>query len=252
MKIEIQVPEALSERVYKALKWVILATELVHDNQALNIKETAEQIGVSTTLVREALKRLASEGLVEWVPNKGVYIKKFGEGDLFYLFEIRRRLEPYWWQIIASQAKSDASLRAELRHLKNDLRAFLASLGRKGNEDKGDFCSAKYMELDHRFQSVITEYLGCTSGLMKDIANLVNNYVIRLRLFSGEDARGRNARMRAVIKEHLGILDAVLAGDEIKVERAVRQHLARAWARLASGANKNVGSELRKGGCRGG
>ena len=62
-------------------------------NSAAQIRAIAKELDISRTPIREALKQLELEGLVESIPNKGVYVKGFSSRDIDDMFEIRLALE---------------------------------------------------------------------------------------------------------------------------------------------------------------
>lgn len=76
------------------LREMILAGALPAGSK-LGEAELATRLDVSRTPVREALSRLAAEGLVELVPNRGARVARWSPEDLQQIFELRLRLEPY-------------------------------------------------------------------------------------------------------------------------------------------------------------
>jgi DNA-binding GntR family transcriptional regulator len=76
------------------LRAAILGGEL-HAGARLGEVELAEQLGVSRTPVREALRRLATEGLVELLPNRGAYVTEWSAADLEDIYELRATLESH-------------------------------------------------------------------------------------------------------------------------------------------------------------
>ena len=79
--------ESLKQQVYNILKEDILNRHFVEE-EVLNERKISEELNVSRTPVREALKALEAEGMVQYVPYKGVVIKKMGEKDLKNIFQI--------------------------------------------------------------------------------------------------------------------------------------------------------------------
>lgn len=93
----------LAESAYEKLRGQILSGELVH-GERLAEEEIAETLGISRTPVREALRRLASEGLVDVTPNRGASVARWESGDLQEIFDLRAILESYAAQRAASRA----------------------------------------------------------------------------------------------------------------------------------------------------
>ena len=83
-----------SKNATAMLRELILAGSLPAGAK-LGEAELATRLDVSRTPVREALSRLAAEGLVDLVPNRGARVARWSDEDLEQIFELRLRLEPY-------------------------------------------------------------------------------------------------------------------------------------------------------------
>ncbi|ALE93874.1 hypothetical protein AOC05_01015 [Arthrobacter alpinus] len=73
----------------------MLASGILPPGAWLREKTLAESIGVSRTPIREAIKRLAAEGLVEISRNKGAQVVSFSAGDIADLYDVRAGFEPH-------------------------------------------------------------------------------------------------------------------------------------------------------------
>ena len=85
--------EDLSVQVYRVLKHMILVGEL-KSGEKLRQDELAERLGVSRTPLLTAFSKLEKEMLVELVPRRGAFVKKYELEELVDIYEIRIRLEP--------------------------------------------------------------------------------------------------------------------------------------------------------------
>ena len=83
-----------SKNATAMLRELILAGALPAGTK-LGEADLATRLDVSRTPVREALSRLAAEGLVDLVPNRGARVARWSDEDLEQIFELRLRLEPY-------------------------------------------------------------------------------------------------------------------------------------------------------------
>ena len=95
-------PEAAAER----LRALIIEGELA-PGAKLNERELSVRLGVSRTPLREAIKTLASEGLVEVIPAKGAIVRRFAERDIRDTLEVIKALEQTAARIACARAGDD-------------------------------------------------------------------------------------------------------------------------------------------------
>src|SRR5580765_4775424 len=86
--------ENLSGQVYSQIKTFILCNEIL-PGQKLHHQELSERLGVSRTPVREALTRLAQEGYVSLLPNRGFTCKEIRLQEAEELYQLREALEAF-------------------------------------------------------------------------------------------------------------------------------------------------------------
>ncbi len=90
-----QIPEPnLSHRAYEHLRRKLICGELAPGARLSN-RLLAQEIGISFTPVREAINRLASEGLVEYVRGSGAFVKRPDAEDIAQIYDLREALEPF-------------------------------------------------------------------------------------------------------------------------------------------------------------
>lgn len=92
-----------TEAVYSEIRWHILTGELPPDS-TLKQDALARDLGVSVTPVREALRRLESEGLVKFMAHSTVRIPPLSLGELEELYAIRLQLDPFAARLAATAA----------------------------------------------------------------------------------------------------------------------------------------------------
>ena len=90
--LQVGVRLTLQERTYQAIKNALLSGELIA-GQFVTIREIAEKMGTSPTPVREAIRRLLSEGAFELLPNGTVRVRQMTEEQRQHSREIRMLLE---------------------------------------------------------------------------------------------------------------------------------------------------------------
>ncbi|WP_436775861.1 GntR family transcriptional regulator, partial [Yinghuangia sp. YIM S09857] len=106
-----------ADRVYEALRTGILDGSR-HGGSRLAEADLAEEFGASRTPVREALRRLAAEGMVDTAPHKGARVTRWTTRDLEELYDLRRELESFAAERAATRATAaDLARMADLAHL---------------------------------------------------------------------------------------------------------------------------------------
>lgn len=137
--------EDLSGQVYRMLKHMILVGEL-KSGEKLRQDDLAERLGVSRTPLLSAFSKLEKEMLVELVPRRGAFVKKYELRELVDIYEIRVRLEP----LGAAEAARNANDQ-QIAELTEICRRF-SELAARGDE------SVK--EVDYEFHMKIMELSG--------------------------------------------------------------------------------------------
>lgn len=198
-------PTALYQEVAERLRERIFAHELPPGTW-IDEQNLAEQYGISRTPLREALKVLASEGLVELKPRRGCYVTEINPQDLDDIFPIIALLEGRC-AADASQRMSDSQL-ATLRQLHDKLESS-ASEGRI--ED--------FFEANQEFHKRIQEYAN-NRWLLQVIQDL--RKVLKL---ARHDSLSLEGRLQQSLEEHRQILAALEARDAQGAEAAMYAHL---------------------------
>jgi DNA-binding GntR family transcriptional regulator len=113
--------DQLSNRTYETLRDRILQGDL-SSGQRLAVRELAESLGVSVTPVRDAVNRLAADGLVEVSPRRGTVVASFTPRDVRELYDLRVMLEPAAAEVAALRLSEEEL--GDLRQLATRLHPF--------------------------------------------------------------------------------------------------------------------------------
>ncbi len=168
----------------------------------------SHKLGISRSPVREALQRLANEGLIELVSRKGAFVVHFDAERVQALFEVREALDGMVARLAAQRAEP-----ADLQELRKTLGNTKAILDRSEESSYPE-------DLDfHRQLAVIAK----NRWLAEKMAE-IETQVRLARARSG----ARPSRAKDAYAEHLAILNAVAAGDPDKAEHEMRQHIRNA------------------------
>lgn len=198
-------PTALYQEVAERLRQRIFAHELTPGTW-IDEQKLAEQYGISRTPLREALKVLASEGMVDLKPRRGCYVTEISRQDLDDIFPLIALLEGRCAAEAVKRART-----AEIRELKT-IHERLEAAARDGRIDA-------FFEANQEFHKRIQE-LANNRWLLSVIQDL--RKVLKLSRMHSLSLEGR---LQQSLEEHRGIMAALEAGDAIKVEKLMHDHL---------------------------
>jgi len=202
---------SLTHKIYKNLKEDIINLRFKEDS-IITEKELAERYKVSKTPVREALKKLNSEGFIEVLPRKGYFIASISVEDLKNIFQIRMILE-----VGASEiAIANASLN-DIEKLKEIANTKVKTINSKSY--------IEYSEINYRFHLLIAK---STNNNM--LANMIEGVLNQLRRVLYKDLC--NLDFENMKNEHLKIVDAIEKKDISLVKIIMEKHLSDAKKRI--------------------
>jgi DNA-binding GntR family transcriptional regulator len=191
---------SLADKAYHEIRRLIVSLELA-PGVVIDERELIERLEIGRTPVREALRRLSHERLVEVYPRRGMFVTGVDVRELARLSEVREVLEPEAARLAAERATD--SDRAELA-------ALLAEL---------DAGSTELMELDERIHRAV--YRAAHNDLLE--ATLEQYYVLALRIWS--IALDRAHELEEAVEAHRTLLEAIQAGDADRAADTMRAHV---------------------------
>lgn len=198
----------LRDLVLEAIREAIINGSLQPRERLMEI-QLAEELGVSRTPVREALRKLELEGFIVMVPRKGAYVSDLSMKDIADVFEIRAALEGL-----------AAALAAE-RITDEELEEMERLLVEKGEAIKHDDIN-KLVEVDTKFHE--TMYKASRNGRLGSIISNLREQIQRFRLTS----LSVPGRKRESLHEHRGIVEAIQARDMQLARHLAQEHIENA------------------------
>jgi DNA-binding GntR family transcriptional regulator len=198
---------ALTDQTYRALKDAISAMNVYAASTSLRLDERqiAQDLGVSRTPVREALLRLAQQGIVRIVPRRGAWVVRKTRKDMIEVITV--------WAALESMAARLITLHASDEQIAQ-LRSMFASFQNQQTRAVID----EYSETNIRFHQTLLRMSG--SPLLQSMAEnlLIHMGWIRMRTISDADRISRS------MIDHMHIIEALEARDTDLAESLVRQH----------------------------
>ncbi len=213
MIVDLKSP-SLEEMVYSRLEEEILSGELV-SGSALGEIALAKRLGVSRTPIRSAIHRLAEEGLVEVVPNKGATVIGINTADLIDIYRIRKKLEG-----LASSLAAERITEEELDKLIETVELAEFYINKNDTEH--------IRELDTVFHSVIYKASGSRflSHTLSELHRKIKSYRKRSLAVPG--------RLAKTAEEHREILEAIRARNAEMADKLTSLHVQRALENMLS------------------
>jgi len=196
---------SLSERAAYRIRELIVSLELP-PGAPVSERELMARLGLGRTPVREALRTLAQEKLVEVYPRRGIVVAPVDVGDLGALSEARIVLESFAARCAAERAAPEERAAA---------RAFLAEL--PGAADEHD--ERTLIELDQRIHRHV--YRCAHNPFIESTLN--EYYILTLRIWFL--ALDRVPRLEHAVTEHRELLEAICDGDPRRAEDVMRRHI---------------------------
>lgn len=205
MPVRLDNYKPLRELVFEAIREAIINGQLRPGERLMEI-QLAEELGVSRTPVREAIRKLELEGFVVMIPRKGAYVADISMKDVADVFEIRAALEG-----LAAQLAAERITDEEIEQLER----LLVEVARcvEENDVNG------LVEADTRFHEVL--YTASRNDRLLQILTLLREQIqtFRARTLAHPE------RMREALEEHRAVVEAVTQRDPELARRAAQDHI---------------------------
>ena len=202
-----------TDQVYREIKGAIVSED-IKPNDVIQERAIAEQLGVSRTPVREALKKLEFEGWVETRPWKGVVVNDVDRADMVEVFQCRLANEGFVLRVISSDI-TDENLK--------DLAEF-----QKRMEDVKYESPQEFIHEDRNFHMYLAQ-LTNNRRLIQFLDHL-SDQMIRLGIKVISDS----SRIDETLVEHQAIIDALRERSPELAYEAIANHIHRTEERLFS------------------
>ncbi len=210
-----------AERVAHDLRAAILHGELAAGSR-LGEVELAERLGVSRTPVREALSRLAAEGIVEIQPNRGARVATWTVAELEGVFDLRTTVEPQLTALAAAHAGP-----ADLDEL-DELAGRMVQVGSPGPQQDLD----ALVPLNRAFHDRLVA-LADHPALAAALAGAIHPPIVLRNVHAYDEAS-----LRRSVAHHVEIVAALRAGDAAWAHAVMTAHISNARAVMVRAAQQ--------------
>ncbi|MGL4914601.1 MAG: GntR family transcriptional regulator [Romboutsia sp.] len=207
-KLNLDDYKPLRDVVFENLREAILEGKLKPGQRLMEV-QLAEQLGVSRTPVREAIRKLELEGLVIMLPRKGAYVANMSLKDILDVLEIRASLEGLAASLAAERISAE-----DIKKLENIAKEFEKSADSSDVEE--------LLKKDVEFHECI--FKATNNKRLHQLINSLWEQVYRFRVtyISDYDSSVN------IISEHKLILEAIKKGDTDMAKKYAREHIEKA------------------------
>lgn len=199
--------QPLREVVFETLRDAIRKGILKPGERLMEI-HLAEQLGVSRTPVREAIRKLELEGYVIMMPRRGTYVSNLSIKDINEVFEIRTSLDS-----LASGLAAERITDEELEHLQRLLVVIGEAIKEKNME--------KIVEADTKFHDILYQ-----ASRNNRLVGIIYNLREQLTSFRAK-SMAYPGRLEETLGEHRRIVDTIAQGDAVAAQKASEYHMER-------------------------
>lgn len=207
LNFDIQNHKPLREMVYEELKMQILKGSIIPGTRMMEV-ELAEEMGVSRTPIREAIRKLEKEGLVTIEPRRGAYASMISTEDMVEILEVRQDLEG-----LAAFFAADRMTKSQMDELREVSNSYNEAV-RQGNMEA-------MIKHDTRFHHIIVE--SCRNKILVQMIEQLQELVLRFRYIYYDNFK----RAENMPEEHEAIVAAISEGDADKARAAADIHIER-------------------------
>lgn len=184
----------------------------------LDYQRLSQELGLSTTPLREAMNHLASDGLVELVPRLGAVVKRLSRQDLVEIYEVREAFETYAAQRVAGRLSSRRldALEAQVNGMSEVIDRLPGADGAiLAGEDLSTFLGA-----DRAFHAVIIDALE-----NERLSKLIQDGQVSVLIFNTANPGHTLELITRANQEHQAILAALKRGDGLEAARLLGSHI---------------------------
>lgn len=204
-KINLNDYKPLREVIFNTLREAIIVGELKPGERLMEV-QLAEKMGVSRTPVREAIRKLELEGLVEMLPRKGAHVADLSVKDIMDVLEVRSTLDG-----LASSLSAARITEEEVRELKHVQTQFIGYVEKENLQGS--------IKKDVEFHDII--YRSSRNDKLMQITNNLREQIQRFRVIYIKDY----SSTKELIREHAEIFDAISRRDSDAARQAAQRHI---------------------------
>lgn len=207
LPIQLESYKPLREIVFETMREAIINGDLAPGERLMEV-QLAEEMGVSRTPVREAIRKLELEGLVAMIPRKGAYVANYSLKDITDVFEIRAALESLAAGLACERITDDEI---------EELQQLVVKVGEVKENDLEEL-----VKVDTEFHDRI--YKASRNSRLEQMISNLREQIQRFRSTS----LASPGRIQNTLEEHKGIANAIAERDIALAQKLASEHVENA------------------------
>lgn len=219
-KINFNDYKPLREVIFNSLREAIIVGEL-KPGERLTEVQLAEKMGVSRTPVREAIRKLELEGLVDMIPRKGAHVADLSPKDIMDVLEVRASLDG-----LAAALSATRITDAELKELNNICMQFISCMEKENLQGA--------IKKDIEFHEVI--YRSSRNEKLIQMDSNLREQIHRFRVIYLKD----NSSPKELINEHADIFEAIKNRDAESARQLAERHIRNQEEKIVKSINNLI------------
>jgi DNA-binding GntR family transcriptional regulator len=207
--------KVLHEQIYDILKdRIITGYEGYEPGSKCNISKIAEELQVSVTPVKEALKKLENDGLINMKPRSGTYIKKLNKENFSQIIAVRKGLEKMAFDVLEKEVIKKKEIKKNINDLFNILDDWEKQIGKKDLQN----ASKNHINFHKRLIKLSENKI-----LVRLYSDLIDKSSLYIAYHSNE-----HIMKKREVELHRNILDSFISLDEKKFKELINYHFTKA------------------------
>ncbi len=179
----------------------------------------ANELGISRTPTREAIRQLVAEGLLEEVPGRGVVVVTLDRRDIVEIYELRKALEVAAVRTATRRLTGSAELK-NLRLVADKMESLIEEMERSDQQGLESKQINRYEAADIAFHTYLMHAAG-----NRRMLNIVNGLRSLIRIFAMRKAVHKVEKIRDIHRDHVEVIAAMEAGDPERAAAILSAHI---------------------------
>jgi len=196
----------LRDQAYKLLLDMVISGEL-RPEEPLSERKLAERLSMGRTPVREALRALVRDGVVESQVGRGTFVRRLSSDDVRAVYQVRQALEGMAAFLAAKNGptKTLMGLGMQMKYMR---------------EHSDDYSRLQIDDIGAEFHREL--FMAASNPMLLEVFEPLR---LRFQIAFGLPGHNSTDQLRDTLKEHLHILEAIERGDSSGAQAAMLEHL---------------------------